>query len=151
MNIFKIHNRLCELGVITNAAYSLQIVSFMTFTFIISVFSIFLLTKVVFLVGGKNYWLDITSTIYILWTSYFIIIAYMILRICCHTQNEAKRSALLIHEIMQKKPAFMLGNDFYYNKMKAFTLQYMHWENYFHFNGVGLFHLDYTFIFSVNM
>lgn len=57
---------------------------------------------------------------------------------------------MIVHEIMQKKPAFMLSNDLFYNKMKSFTLQFLHWEGYFQFNGIGLFALDYTFIFSVS-
>lgn len=43
----------------------------------------------------------------------------------------------------------MLNDEIYYNKMKSFTLQILHRKNTFNFNGLGLFQLDYTFIFSV--
>lgn len=44
----------------------------------------------------------------------------------------------------------MLNDEIFYSKMKSFTLQVLHRKNLFHFNGLGLFRLDYTFIFSVN-
>ena len=58
-------------------------------------------------------------------------------------------SALIIHKILQNKPAFMLNDEIYYSKMKSFTLQILHRKNVFYFHGLGLFILDYTFIFSV--
>ncbi|XP_055380080.1 gustatory and pheromone receptor 33a-like [Condylostylus longicornis] len=120
----------------------------MTSTFVISIFGIFLATKVLFTIGGQNSYFDNLAISYILWTTFLLVAAYLVLRLCCKAQTESRKTALLIHEIMQKKPSFMLGNDEFYNKMKCFTLQYLHWEQYFHFNGIGLFSLDYTFIFS---
>lgn len=65
------------------------------------------------------------------------------------TRDEAYDSALIVHKILQNKPVFMLNDEIFYNKMKSFTLQILHRKNTFNFNGLGLFQLDYTFIFSV--
>lgn len=64
-------------------------------------------------------------------------------------REAAYESALIVHKILQNKPVFMLNDEIYYNKMKSFTLQILHRKNTFNFNGLGLFQLDYTFIFSV--
>lgn len=42
---------------------------------------------------------------------------------CSNTREESCEGALIIHKIMQNKPAFMLNDDSYYSKMKSFTLQ----------------------------
>lgn len=43
----------------------------------------------------------------------------------------------------------MVTDEIYYTKMKSFTLEILHRKKNFHFNGLGMFNLDYTFIFSV--
>nr|AAZ86785.1 IP03633p [Drosophila melanogaster] len=116
--------------------------------FVVSIFGIFLETKVNFIVGGKSRLLDYMTYLYVIWSFTTMMVAYIVLRLCCNANNHSKQSAMIVHEIMQKKPAFMLSNDLFYNKMKSFTLQFLHWEGFFQFNGVGLFALDYTFIFS---
>lgn len=45
----------------------------------------------------------------------------------------------------------MINDDAYHGKMKSFTLQILHRKKVFNFHGLGLFKLDYTFIFSVNL
>ncbi|XP_033150645.1 gustatory and pheromone receptor 33a [Drosophila busckii] len=117
--------------------------------FVVSIFGIFLETKVNFIVSGKSRLLDYVTYLYVIWSFTTMVVAYIVLRLCCNANNHSKKSAMIVHEIMQKKPAFMLSNDLFYNKMKSFTLQFLHWEGYFQFNGIGLFALDYTFIFSV--
>jgi len=119
--------------------------------FVVSIFGIFLETKVNFIVSGKSQVLDYMTYLYVIWSFTTMIVAYIVLRLCCNANNHSKQSAMIVHEIMQKKPAFMLSNDLFYNKMKSFTLQFLHWEGYFQFNGIGLFALDYTFIFSVSL
>ncbi|XP_067622558.1 gustatory and pheromone receptor 33a [Eurosta solidaginis] len=116
--------------------------------FIITILGIFLETKVMFIVGGKNELMDYYIYLYLIWSFTTMLIGYLVLRLCCNANAYSKQSAMIVHEIMQKKPALMFINSIYYNKMKAFTLQFLHWENYFQFNGIGLFALDYTFIFS---
>ncbi|XP_017470458.1 PREDICTED: gustatory and pheromone receptor 33a [Rhagoletis zephyria] len=116
--------------------------------FVITIFGIFLETKVMFIVGGLNELMDYVIYLYVIWSLTTMMVGYLVLRLCCNAHAHSKQSAMIIHEIMQKKPSFMLGNSSYYNKMKSFTLQFLHWEGYFHFNGIGLFALDYTFIFS---
>ncbi|XP_037823141.1 gustatory and pheromone receptor 33a [Lucilia sericata] len=146
--LFKIHDKILSLCVITNAQYGPQCVPYMAVCFVIAIFGIFLQTKVYFVVGGKNPILDYMVFIYMLWSMSLMLVAYLVLRLCCNANGFSKQSAMIVHEIMQKKPAFMLGNDVYYNKMKSFTLQFLHWEGFFQFNGIGLYTLDYTFIFS---
>ncbi|XP_061401369.1 gustatory and pheromone receptor 33a-like [Musca vetustissima] len=147
-DLFKLHDKILSLSVITNAEYGPQSVPYMAVCFVITIFGIFLLTKVFFVVGGKSRLLDYVIILFIVWSLTTMVVAYLVLRLCCNANGFSKQSAMIVHEIMQKKPAFMLGNDLYYNKMKSFTLQFLHWEGYFQFNGIGLFTLDYTFIFS---
>lgn len=135
---------------LTNGEFGPQCVPYMAACFVISIFAIFLETKVEFIVGGKSPLLDYCTHLYVTWSLTTMIVAYIVLRVCCNANNHSKQSAMIVHEIMQKKPAFMLSNDLFYNKMKSFTLQFLHWEGYFQFNGIGLFALDYTFIFSVS-
>ncbi|KAM7351089.1 gustatory receptor 33a [Cochliomyia hominivorax] len=149
-DLFKIHDKILSLCVITNSQYGPQCVPYMAVCFVITIFGIFLQTKVSFVVGGKNRLLDYVVLLYLLWSLCTMLMAYLVLRLCCNANGYSKQSAMIVHEIMQKKPAFMLGNDVYYNKMKSFTLQFLHWEGCFQFNGIGLFTLDYTFIFSVS-
>jgi hypothetical protein len=101
-----------------------------------------------------------------------------------NAREESCESALIIHKILQNKPAFMVNDESFYSKIKSFTLQILHrkkvltrnWSHckqfiiqfvialtsklkwicshflkVFHFHGLGLFKLDYTFIFSVNI
>lgn len=150
-DLFKLHDKILTLSVITNAQYGPQCVPYMIVCFVITIYGIFLQTKVYFVVGGQNRVLDYVIFIYLLWSVCTMMVAYLVLRLCCNANGFSKQSAMIVHEIMQKKPAFMLGNDVYYNKMKSFTLQFLHWEGYFQFNGIGLFTLDYTFIFSVSV
>lgn len=42
----------------------------------------------------------------------------------------------------------MINDEAYHGKMKSFTLQILHRKKVFNFHGLGLFKLDYTFIFS---
>lgn len=85
-----------------------------------------------------------------IWCVLTALVIYTILTICTKTREEAYESALIVHKILQNKPVFMLNDEIYYNKMKSFTLQILHRKNTFNFNGLGLFQLDYTFIFSVS-
>ncbi|XP_075150946.1 gustatory receptor 33a [Haematobia irritans] len=146
--LFELHDKILSLSVLTNAEYGPQCVPYMAVCFVITIFGIFLLTKVFLIVGGKSRLLDYVILLFLAWGLTTMAVAYMVLRLCSTANSFSKQSAMIVHEIMQKKPAFMLGNDLYYNKMKSFTLQFLHWEGYFQFNGIGLFTLDYTFIFS---
>lgn len=85
-----------------------------------------------------------------IWCVLTALVIYTVLTICTKTREEAYESALIVHKILQNKPVFMLNDEIYYNKMKSFTLQILHRKNTFNFNGLGLFQLDYTFIFSVS-
>ncbi|EDX04788.1 gustatory and pheromone receptor 33a [Drosophila simulans] len=147
-DLFKLHDKILALSVITNGEFGPQCVPYMAACFVVSIFGIFLETKVNFIVGGKSRLLDYMTYLYVIWSFTTMVVAYIVLRLCCNANNHSKQSAMIVHEIMQKKPAFMLTNDLFYNKMKSFTLQFLHWEGFFQFNGVGLFALDYTFIFS---
>lgn len=70
--------------------------------------------------------------------------------VCTYTRDEAYNSAKIIHKILQKKPMFAIKNEKYYNKLKSFTLKTLHRKKTFKFNGMGLFILDFSFIFSVS-
>ncbi|XP_034473577.1 gustatory and pheromone receptor 33a [Drosophila innubila] len=147
-DLFKLHDKILSLSVLTNGEFGPQCVPYMAACFVVSIFGIFLETKVNFIVSGKSAVLDYMTYLYVIWSFTTMVVAYIVLRLCCNANNHSKQSAMIVHEIMQKKPAFMLSNDLFYNKMKSFTLQFLHWEGYFQFNGIGLFALDYTFIFS---
>ncbi|XP_017065388.2 gustatory and pheromone receptor 33a [Drosophila eugracilis] len=147
-DLFKLHDKILSLSVITNGEFGPQCVPYMAACFVVSIFGIFLETKVNFIVSGKSRLLDYMTYLYVIWSFTTMVVAYIVLRLCCNANNHSKQSAMIVHEIMQKKPAFMLSNDLFYNKMKSFTLQFLHWEGFFQFNGIGLFALDYTFIFS---
>ncbi|XP_043950167.1 gustatory and pheromone receptor 33a [Drosophila biarmipes] len=147
-DLFKLHDKILSLSVITNGEFGPQCVPYMAACFVVSIFGIFLETKVNFVVSGKSRLLDYMTHLYVIWSFTTMVVAYIVLRLCCNANNHSKQSAMIVHEIMQKKPAFMLSNDLFYNKMKSFTLQFLHWEGFFQFNGIGLFALDYTFIFS---
>ncbi|EDV32144.1 uncharacterized protein Dana_GF14188 [Drosophila ananassae] len=147
-DLFMLHDKILSLSVITNGEFGPQCVPYMAACFVVSIFGIFLETKVNFIVGGKSRLLDYVTYLFVIWSFTTMVVAYIVLRLCCNANNHSKQSAMIVHEIMQKKPAFMLSNDLFYNKMKSFTLQFLHWEGYFQFNGIGLFALDYTFIFS---
>jgi len=149
-DLFKLHDKILSLSVITNGEFGPQCVTYMAACFVVSIFGIFLETKVNFVVSGKSRLLDYMTHLYVIWSFTTMVVAYIVLRLCCNANNHSKQSAMIVHEIMQKKPAFMLSNDLFYNKMKSFTLQFLHWEGFFQFNGIGLFALDYTFIFSVS-
>lgn len=43
-----------------------------------------------------------------------------------NTREESSESALIIHKILQNKPAFMVNDESFYSKMKSFTLQILH-------------------------
>lgn len=109
----------------------------------------FVRAQVVFWLWSQSGPYIITATSYIIWALFTGLVIYTILTICARTREEAYESALIVHKILQNKPIFMLNDEIYYNKMKSFTLQILHRKNTFNFNGLGLFNLDYTFIFSV--
>lgn len=149
--IFRVHDRLCDLAEELNECYSLQLVCCITSVFILLIFGFFFETKVVFWAWGGATKLMLISTSYLLWGVIASIVIYIVLFLCTAVRDSANRSALIIHKILQMKPAFMLNDETYYNKMKSFTLQILHRKNILHFNGLGLFRLDYTFIFSVRL
>lgn len=148
--IFALHDHLTDLSEIVNDGFSLQVVTIITVFFVIVIFGFFFETKVLFWAWGSAMKLVLVSTSYLLWgvlSSGFI---YIMLNICTRTRDQANKSALIIHKILQMKPSFMLNDETYYNKMKSFTLQILHKKN-IGFTGLGLFSLDYTFIFSVTV
>lgn len=106
--------------------------------------------KVLFWAWSQQTQMLYFASSYLCWGIMNACLIYALLSICNTTRNEACESALIVHKILQQKPAFMGSDDMYYNKIKSFTLQILHRKNTFHFSGLGLFSLDYTFIFSVN-
>ncbi|XP_055856180.1 gustatory and pheromone receptor 33a [Episyrphus balteatus] len=150
VDLFHLHDRILTLSRITNHEYGAQTVPYMAVCFVLGLFAIFMETKVNNVVRAYGY-VDVviyTEMIYIFWSVITVVVAYVVLRLCCNANGYSRKSAMVVHEIMQKKPQFMMGNDLFYNKMKSFTLQYLHWEGFFQFNGIGMYALDYTFIFS---
>lgn len=107
--------------------------------------------QVIFWPQGINTKLLLFATSYVLWGVALSAIIYTVLRACSNSREESCESALIIHKILQNKPAFMINDDSYHGKMKSFTLQILHRKKVFNFHGLGLFKLDYTFIFSVNL
>ena len=58
--------------------------------------------------------------------NFFMFIFHLVpcyMRDFSNTREESCESALIIHKILQNKPAFMLNDEIFYNKMKSFTLQ----------------------------
>ncbi|CAO1367850.1 unnamed protein product [Diamesa tonsa] len=146
--LFSLHDKLCDVAEKFNNLYSLEMVTCITGGFVMSLFGFFFETKVIFWAQGINPQLFFFATSYILWGGLMSAIIYLVLRNCSNTREESCESALIIHKILQNKPAFMLNDEIYYSKMKSFTLQILQRKNIFHFHGLGLFRLDYTFIFS---
>lgn len=150
-DFYRVHDKLCDLIEQVNDCFSLQMVVCITAIFILLIFGLFFETKVVFWAWGGAIKLVLISTSYMLWGILSTAFVYLVLYMCTHARDSANKSALIIHKILQMKPAFILNDEVYYNKMKSFTLQILHRKNILHFNGLGLFRLDYTFIFSVGM
>lgn len=148
-DIFRVHDMLSDVAEEINDAFTFQLVTCITCIFILLIFSLFFETKVVFWAWGGAIKLVLFSSSYLLWGIISTMVVYLSLIVCTTTRDSATKSALIIHKILQMKPAFMLNDEVYYNKMKSFTLQVLHRKNIMHFNGLGLFRLDYTFIFSV--
>jgi len=92
----------------------------------ITINSFLLLWQVIFWSQGINSQLLFFATSYILWGGMVSAIIYLVLRICSNTREESCESALIIHKILQNKPAFMLNDETFYSKMKSFTLQILH-------------------------
>ncbi|XP_055903359.1 gustatory and pheromone receptor 33a [Eupeodes corollae] len=148
VDLFWLHSKILNLSRLTNHEYGAQTVPYMVMCFVTTIFAIFLHTKVMVEVTGQSLTLNFVAQLYMMWGAITLIVAYIVLRLCCNANGYSKKSAMIVHEIMQKKPQFMMGNDVYYNKMKSFTLQFLHWEGFFQYNGIGMYTLDYTFIFS---
>lgn len=148
--IFRLHDRICDLLEVINNSYSFQMVSAITSIFVFLIFGLFFQTKVVFWAWGVAPKVVLISSSYLSWGMISACCVYLLLFMCTLTRDTATESALIIHKILQMKPAFMLNDEIYYSKMKSFTLQVLHRKNILHFNGMGLFRLDYTFIFSVS-
>ncbi|XP_059615286.1 gustatory and pheromone receptor 33a [Phlebotomus argentipes] len=146
--IFILHDKLCDASESINDIFSLQIVSSITAGFIIIIFGFFIETKVAFWAWGQNVTLILIATSYVIWGAINCLSIYVMLSCTTNAKETANAAALVVHKILQNKPAFMLNDEIYYNKMKSFTLQILHRKNTFHFNALGLFRLDYTFIFS---
>jgi len=113
-DLFKLHDKILSLSVLTNGEFGPQCVPYMAACFVVSIFGIFLETKVNFIVSGKSQVLDYMTYLYVIWSFTTMIVAYIVLRLCCNANNHSKQSAMIVHEIMQKKPAFMLSNDLFY-------------------------------------
>jgi hypothetical protein len=114
--------------------------------------SLFLSLQVIFMSPAINYQLLLISSSYVLWGVLMSAVIYVVLRVCrfgfcafnwktfrqafsrslplfasgSNTRDESCESALIIHKILQNKPAFMLNDETFYGKMKAFTLQILH-------------------------
>ncbi|KAJ6649967.1 Gustatory and pheromone receptor 33a, partial [Pseudolycoriella hygida] len=153
-SLFGLHDSLLDISESINDVYAIQIVTFVTVSFVTILFGFFFETKVkvkhkvIFWLWGKNTQLILIGSSYLIWSVMTALIIYTILTICTKAREAAYESALIVHKILQNKPVFMLNDEIYYNKMKSFTLQILHRKNTFNFNGLGLFQLDYTFIFS---
>uniref|UniRef100_A0A1A9VA82 Gustatory receptor n=1 Tax=Glossina austeni TaxID=7395 RepID=A0A1A9VA82_GLOAU len=147
--LFKLFDSVLSLSVLTNNEYGPHCVPYMSACFVITIFCIFFQIKIYHVVGGKSRLLDYIVFMYFIWSFVTMLVTYIVLRLCCNASGEAKQTAVIVQEIMRKRPAFMLGVDGNYNEMKSFLLQSLHWEEYFQYNAVGLFPLDYTLIFSV--
>lgn len=167
--LFTLHDKLLDMSEMINDLYALQIVAFITVAFVIILFGFFfetkvivmfdnqhklnssLFPKVIFWLWGQNTRLILIATSYLLWGVLLAMVIYKTLSVCTQTREEAYEAALIVHKILQNKPVFMLNDEIFYNKMKSFTLQILHRKKTFNFNGLGLFQLDYTFIFSVRI
>lgn len=147
--MFELHNRLMDLAQSINKCYSSALLVFVTGIFVFSIFGFFFETKVLFWSWEKSTKLILISTSPVLWVVAGLANVYVLLTLCESARSAAYETPLIVHKIMQKKPLFMLHDDTYYNKMKAFTIQVLHRKKTFNFSALGLFNFDYTFIFSV--
>lgn len=95
--------------------------------------------------------INLIAVSYLLQSILMLVIIYVLLGICTYARDEANRAAMIVQKVLQKKPIFVLNDASYYNKLKSFTLKVLHRKIAFNFNGLGLFKLDFTFIFSVSL
>lgn len=147
--MFELHNRLMDLAQNINKCYACVLLNFVTGIFVFSIFGLFFETKVLFWSWEKSTKLILISTSPVLWVIAGLANVYVLLSVCESARSAAYEMPLIVHKIMQMKPQFMLRDDVYYNKMKAFTIQMLHRKKTFNFSALGLFNFDYTFIFSV--
>lgn len=147
--MFELHNRLMDVAQNINKCYASALLVFVTGIFVFSIFGLFFETKVLFWSWEKSMKLILISTSPVLWVIAGLANVYVLLSVCEDARSAAYETPLIVHKIMQRKPLFMLHDDTYYNKMKAFTIQVLHRKKTFNFSALGLFNFDYTFIFSV--
>lgn len=147
--IFGCHDRLVDLIEQINEFYSPITVIFIARYFVMAIFGLFFIAKVLFWSWEKNLRLILMSTTYNLWSILGIIEIFIIMNACQTTQQQAFRTSFFVYELIQKQPKFFIQNEINFVRSKSFIIQVLHRKKSFSFSGIGLFNLDYSFIFSV--
>lgn len=149
--LFELHDRLMDVSERINDIYSANMVVFVTVSFISTMFGIVFESKELFYQFEGDDDMSYSAASYVVWAIPSITLIFLLLHACENTRQVAYDASLCVHKIIQKRPIFMLDSEFFYSKMKAFSLQMLHRKKTFNFNGQGLFNFDYTFIFSVRL
>lgn len=148
--LFELHDRMMDISESINQCYSLNVVVYVTVSFIFAMFGIFFETKEIFYNFKDEMNLAMMATSYILWAIQNNSIIILLLKVCEDTREMAYETSMIVHQIVQKKPLFLQQSNIFYNKMKSFSLHTLHRKKTFNFSGQGLFLFDYTFLFSVS-
>lgn len=148
--LFELHDRMMNIAEHINQCYSAITVVYVTVSFVYAMFSIFLQTKELFYNVNGDGNQSLIATTHILWTLSYTAIDILLLQMCEGTRETAYETPMLVHQIIQKRPAFLLESNIFYNQLKSFSLKMLHRKKTFNFSGQGLFRFDYTFVFSVS-
>lgn len=149
-DIFLLYDKLIDLTEKINGFFAATIAIYITITYITLLYGVFFMAKVLFSNWKKSKQTILLSLNFILWSLNGCFILFMLLFLCERMRNKIFKSSNHIYKITQSGAQFINENEHYYHQMKAFTIQLLHRKKVFTFTAVGLFNLDFTFIFSVS-
>lgn len=147
--IFLLHGEVVDITEKVNEFFAPVIVAYVSVTYVNLLFGFFFMARVLFWSWGKNIELLLLSFDSILWSLNACFAIYLLLYVCENVRSEIYASSRFVHQLIQQKPTFLAQNDRYYHQMKAFIIQSLHQRKVFSFSVLGLFSLDFAFIFSV--
>lgn len=149
--LFVLHDRLMDVSEVINRCYAINTMAYVTVAFVYTIFGIFFGAKLLRNNMNNGVILSMIASSYILWSIQYIVVMTVLLKQCKATREAAYDTTMAVHKILVKKPLFLLETDFYYTKMKSFSLHVLHRKKTYNFSGHGLFICDYTLIFSVGL
>lgn len=147
--VFLLHDKLIDLTENINDFFALTVAIHITVTYVMLLFGVFFMAKVLFWNSERSVHMILYSLNFIFWSLNGCFVLYLLLFFCETTRENIFHSSTYIYDLTQSDAEFLVDNDHYYHQLKAFTIQLLHRKKVFTFSAVGLFNLDFTFIFSV--